>query len=186
MRPPSLCRPRSPDQRGLRLRPSWRRMARNSAPAQKPRPEGIETPGYLLNGRSGDMPAQKPRPEGIETNISLGHIYKLYRPAQKPRPEGIETLLDRRPWPTVQVRRPRSPDQRGLRSEFARGRVHIHLGNGNAPIRGDCIPDHPKGAIGGLPYWRHTVIGYMAPRCRRLPVPDRPPAACVPVVKRAG
>ena len=82
--------------------------------------------------------------------------------------------------------RPRSPDQRGLRPQFARGRVHIHLGNGNAPTRGDCIPARPKGAIGGSPPWRHTVIGCMAPRCRRLPVQDCPPAACVPVVKRAG
>ena len=36
-------------------------------PAQKPRPEGIETAARWWAARWGFTPAQKPRPEGIET-----------------------------------------------------------------------------------------------------------------------
>ena len=62
------------------------------------------------------MPAQKPRPEGIETYLQHSTLpHQLFEPAQKPRPEGIETwrrLSCRTRW---RWRRPRSPDQRGLR-----------------------------------------------------------------------
>ena len=90
---PKMRRPRSPDQRGLRLG-GWRGILRRSfMPAQKPRPEGIETFDIEVFGAGRILPAQKPRPEGIETQGSPSISTVRTSPAQKPRPEGIETVL---------------------------------------------------------------------------------------------
>ena len=83
----------------------------------------------------------------------------------------------------------------GLRTAPYRGDCDVSciFGNGfTCHGRNEC-PDQrglyswpPEGPLGGSSSWRHTVISYIAPRCRRLPVKDCPPAACVPVVKKAG
>ena len=67
-----LGRPRSPNQRGLRpFRASEHFVHRDHVPAQKPRPEGIETFIPCVGLCCGRGPAQKPRPEGIETRERL-------------------------------------------------------------------------------------------------------------------
>ena len=60
-------------------------------------------------------PAQKPRPEGIETESADGNAGAHVGPAQKPRPEGIETCSSTLATITPPFCRPRSPDQRGFR-----------------------------------------------------------------------
>ena len=60
-------RPRSPDQRGLRLKIKNGPLSFIIGPAQKPRPEGIETFNFPNIDQFSFEPAQKPRPEGIET-----------------------------------------------------------------------------------------------------------------------